>query len=154
MVGIHIPLSGPIIISCMFILMLAKSSATKFLSIVYYHSVYIHFLKFIFIFRTYVDDQEIMHITTPAQGFWNWAHFQGHNIWGNSHNAPFDHSVCYLHIHIFSKSYHFTILFQYFDDFYLTWLHNVTVVDTHTKQISTCLHTMTCVYTIVGFFFL
>ncbi|XP_052718775.1 beta-1,3-glucan-binding protein-like [Crassostrea angulata] len=41
---------------------------------------------------TYVDDQEIMHITTPAQGFWNWAHFQGHNIWGNSHNAPFDHS--------------------------------------------------------------
>lgn len=53
----------------------------------------------------------------------------------------------------FSKSYHFPILFQYSDEFYLTWLHNVTVVDTHTKQISTCLHTMTCVYTIVGFFF-
>lgn len=50
--------------------------------------------------------------------------------------------------------YHFPILFQYSDEFYLTWLHNVTVVDTHTKQISTCLHTMTCVYTIVGFFLL
>ena len=37
-----------------------------------------------------------MHITTPSQGFWNWAHFQGHNIWGNNHNAPFDHSVSSL----------------------------------------------------------
>ncbi|XP_078332515.1 beta-1,3-glucan-binding protein-like [Crassostrea virginica] len=44
---------------------------------------------------TYVDNQEIMHITTPSQGFWNWAHFQGHNIWGNSHNAPFDQ---YFHL--------------------------------------------------------
>lgn len=114
MVGIHTPLSGPIIISCMFILMLAKSSATKFLSIVYYHSVYIHFFKSIFIFRTYVDDQEIMHITTPAQGFWNWAHFQGHNIWGNSHNAPFDHSVCYLHIHIIFKIVSFYNSFSVF----------------------------------------
>ncbi|XP_061167088.1 beta-1,3-glucan-binding protein-like [Saccostrea echinata] len=41
---------------------------------------------------TYVDNQEIMHITTPSQGFWNWAHFHGNNIWGSHHNAPFDHS--------------------------------------------------------------
>ena len=54
-----------------------------------YHSFFSHY-------RTYVDDQEIMHITTPSQGFWNWAHFQGHNIWGNNHNAPFDHSVSSL----------------------------------------------------------
>lgn len=70
-----------------------------------------------------------MHITTPAQGFWNWAHFQGHNIWGNSHNAPFDHSVCtliYKYRLSFSKSYHFPIALQYYDKFYLTWLHNVT----------------------------
>lgn len=70
-----------------------------------------------------------MHITTPAQGFWNWAHFQGHNIWGNSHNAPFDHSVCtliYKYRFSFSKSYHFPIALQYYDKFYLTWLHNVT----------------------------
>nr|XP_022288633.1 beta-1,3-glucan-binding protein-like [Crassostrea virginica] len=39
---------------------------------------------------TYVDDQEVLRVNTPSQGFWNWAHFQGHNIWGNSHNAPFD----------------------------------------------------------------
>ncbi|XP_061166805.1 beta-1,3-glucan-binding protein-like [Saccostrea echinata] len=39
---------------------------------------------------TYVDNQEILRVDTPAQGFWNWAHFSGHNIWGNSHNAPFD----------------------------------------------------------------
>lgn len=70
-----------------------------------------------------------MHITTPAQGFWNWAHFQGHNIWGNSHNAPFDHSVCTLinkYRLSFSKSYHFPIALQYSDKFYLTWLLNVT----------------------------
>lgn len=127
MIGIHTPSSGQIIISCRSIVLFAKSSATKCVSIFPLHSI---LLKFHFyIFRTYVDDQEIMHITTPAQGFWNWAHFQGHNIWGNSHNAPFDHSVCtliYKYRFSFSKSYHFPIALQYYDKFYLTWLHNVT----------------------------
>ncbi|XP_061171412.1 beta-1,3-glucan-binding protein-like [Saccostrea echinata] len=37
-----------------------------------------------------VDDQEILHVNTPPEGFWKFGHFNGTNIWGNSLNAPFD----------------------------------------------------------------
>ncbi|KAK3088787.1 hypothetical protein FSP39_023702 [Pinctada imbricata] len=40
---------------------------------------------------TYVDNQEIMHIRTPNEGWWNRAHLGGGNIWASGgKNAPFD----------------------------------------------------------------
>jgi hypothetical protein len=45
-------------------------------------------------FSTYVDNQRILYIPTPGNGFWNWGGFGGANIWASGgRNAPFDQAV-------------------------------------------------------------
>ncbi|XP_069106216.1 beta-1,3-glucan-binding protein-like [Argopecten irradians] len=40
---------------------------------------------------TYVDNQEILRVDTPHNGFWNFGGFSGQNIWSHGgKNAPFD----------------------------------------------------------------
>lgn len=39
---------------------------------------------------TYVDNQEVLHVNTPAQGFWSWGGFNGNQIWPSHTSAPFD----------------------------------------------------------------
>ncbi|KAK0045830.1 beta-1 3-glucan-binding protein [Biomphalaria pfeifferi] len=40
---------------------------------------------------TFVDNQQIMSVTPPGGGFWQWGGFSGNNIWGSgAHMAPFD----------------------------------------------------------------
>ncbi|KAJ8299159.1 hypothetical protein KUTeg_023219 [Tegillarca granosa] len=38
---------------------------------------------------TYVDNQEILRVNTPSEGFWRWGGFGGTSPW-HAHNAPFD----------------------------------------------------------------
>ncbi|CAC5391820.1 Beta-1,3-glucan-binding protein [Mytilus coruscus] len=41
--------------------------------------------------RTTVDGHEVLKVTTPSGGFWNWGGFGGSNIWASGgRNAPFD----------------------------------------------------------------
>jgi len=38
---------------------------------------------------TYVDNQEVLRVNTPGEGFWRWGGFGGSSPW-HAHNAPFD----------------------------------------------------------------